>query len=63
MQRFNENDAKIMNGSKAGSQTKSLKSRSQLNSVFGREKAAEADRKSQISKQSVFSKASFMRKK
>jgi hypothetical protein len=38
MQRFNENDAKI-NGSKAGSQTKSL-NRSQLNSVFGKEKAA-----------------------
>ena len=34
MQRFNENDSQI-NGSKAGSQTKSLKSRSQLNAAFG----------------------------
>jgi len=46
MARFNENDTKIINGSKAGSQTKSLKSRSQLNSVFGKAKAANDDRKS-----------------
>jgi len=44
IQRFNENDKSINGGSKAGSQTKSLVSRSQLNSVFGKEKAAAADR-------------------
>ena len=48
MQRFNENGNEIRDGSLAGSQTgKSLKSRSQLNSAFGRaNNGAAADRKS-----------------